>query len=129
MNLKLDLNSLFKRKAKNPEQEDFQANPSEQSQKAKKVLIFVKSNLLVFVLSASSITAFVAAVIFSSDLYSTNEEKAKEIDAGKPDHKEQTKELKVDEVVVKTTSITKHIKGAQAALVDEKTESEEDKLM
>lgn len=79
MNLKLDLNSLFKRKAKNPEQEDFQANPSEQSQKAKKVLIFVKSNLLVFVLSASSITAFVAAVIFSSDLYSKNEEKAKEI--------------------------------------------------
>ena len=79
MNLKLDLNSLFKRKAKNPEQEDFQANPSEQSQKAKKVLIFVKSNLLVFVLSASSITAFVAAVIFSSDLYSKNEEQAKEI--------------------------------------------------
>ena len=58
----------------------------------------------------------------------STEEKAKEIDAGKPDHKEQTKELKVDEVVVKTTSITKHIKGAQAALVDEKTESEEDKL-
>ena len=79
MNLKLDLNSLFKRKAKNPEQEDFQANPSEKSQKAKKVLIFVKSNLLVFVLSASSITAFVAAVIFSSDLFIKNEEKAKEI--------------------------------------------------
>ena len=58
----------------------------------------------------------------------STEEKAKEIDAGKPDHKEQTKELKVDEVVVKPTSITKHIKGAQAALADEKTESEEDKL-
>jgi hypothetical protein len=58
----------------------------------------------------------------------STEENAKEIDAGKPDHKEQTKELKVDEVVVKPTSITKHIKGAQAALADEKTESEEDKL-
>lgn len=57
MNLKLDLNSLFKRKAKNPEHEDFQSSPSEQSQKSKKVLVFVKSNLLVFAVSAISITA------------------------------------------------------------------------
>ncbi len=79
MNLKLDLNSLFKRKAKNPEQEDFQASPSEQSRKAKKVLVFVKSNLLVFSVSATSITAFVFAVIFSSDFHIENEAKAKEI--------------------------------------------------
>lgn len=78
MKLKLDLNSLLKRKAKS-ESDDVYAPPSLQTQKIKKVFVFIKSNLLVFALSATSISTFIAAVIFSSDLFVQNEGHAKEI--------------------------------------------------
>lgn len=78
MNFKFDLKKLRKPKiAAGIESVEIPA--SEISQKINKILIALKSNLLILTLAVISFSALVSSVVISSDLFGANEEVAKQI--------------------------------------------------
>jgi len=82
VNLKFDLKGLLSKKKGAPSETDgivVDGEKSAGSEKAKQILVWVKSNALVVTLAVVSIAALVSAYLFSSDLATGNQKSATEV--------------------------------------------------